>query len=120
MDGPTNAAAIPETTDEHRELVTQRIRFISDVIPGIRDERRSPEKSPGDRGQEEFHVGDWVWLRETKYDGIELCPVFAPRWTGPFQVWEVWGKGAYRLRSDPKYSGKKMTSILRNPVNGKD
>jgi len=38
MDGPTNAAAIPETTDEHRELVTQRIRFTSDVIPGIRDD----------------------------------------------------------------------------------
>jgi transposase InsO family protein len=118
MDGPAKAAAIPNTTDEHRELVAQRIRFISDVIPGIREERRTPEQFPGNAGQGEFHVGDWVWLRETKYDGAELCPVFAPRWTGPFQVWEVWDKGAYRLRSDPRYSGKKTASILRNPVNG--
>ena len=116
MDGPANTATAPDTTEEHRELIAQRIRFISDIIPGIRDERRTPEKSPGNPPGE-FHVGDWVWLRETKYDGAELCPVFAPRWTGPFQVWEVWDKGAYRLRSDPKYSGKKTTSILRNPVN---
>jgi hypothetical protein len=73
---------------------------------------KSPETSPG-----EFHVGDWVWLRETKYDGAELCPVFAPRWTGLFQIWEVWDKSTYRLRSDPRYSGKKTISILRNPVN---
>ena len=119
IDGPANTAAIPNTTDEHRELVARRIRFISDVIPGIRDERRTPERSPSNHpGREEFHVGYWIWLCETKYDGAELCPVFAPRWTGPFQVWEVWDKGAYRLRLDPKYSGKKTTSTLRNPVNG--
>jgi len=118
MDGPTGAGAIPKTSDEHRELVAQRIRFISDVIPGIRDERRTPGKSPEGAGRGDFHVGDWVWLRKTKYDGAELYPVFAPRWTGPFQVWEVWDKGAYRLLSDPKYSGKKTASILRNPVNG--
>jgi transposase InsO family protein len=115
IDGPTDDNVIPETSDEHRELVAQRIRFISDVIPGIRDERRTSETRPN--ADAEFHVGDLVWLRETKYDGKELCPVFAPRWTGPFQVWEVWDKGAYRLRSLPKYSGKQKPTILRNPVN---
>ena len=116
IDDPAKGNITPDTSEEHRELVAQRVWFFPDIIPGIRDERRTSEVHPGTDA--EYHVGDWVWLRETKYDGKELCPVFAPRWTGPFQVWEVWDKGAYRLRSDPRYSGKKTASIPRNPVNG--
>ena len=108
---------IPDSTDLHRELIARRIWFISDMIPGLRDEKREPGKAPTDI-PEGFHVGDWVWLRETRYDNKELCPVFAPRWTGPFQVWEVWDKGVYRIRSDPKFTGKKTPGLLRNPING--
>lgn len=111
------SVTIPETLEEHRELVSQRIRFISDIIPGIRDEKKTLSGGPVGAASE-YHVGDMVWLWETKYDGKDLCPVFAPRWTGPFQVWEIWDKGAYRIRSVPRFSGKKTAGLLRNPVNG--
>jgi len=45
-----------------------------------------------------------------------FSPVFAPRWTGPYQVWQVWDKGSYRLRPHPRFSGKKTPGQLRNPV----
>ena len=117
IDDPANTTAIPNTTDKHKKLVAPQIQFISNVIPGIQDERCMQQRSPSNLDREKFHFGDWTWLHETKYYGIELCPVFALRWMSPFQVWEVWNKGAYRLQSDPKYVGKKTMVILRNPVN---
>ena len=101
LDVGDDSTVIPDSTELHRELVARRLRFISDMIPGLRAEKCEPAKVP-DTDADGFHVGDWVWLRETKYDGKELCPAFAPRWTGPFQVWEAWDKGVYRIRSDPK------------------
>jgi len=59
-----------------------------------------------------------VQLRDTKYDVKGLSPVFAPRWTGPYDVWQVWDKGSHRLHSRPPLSGKKTPGLLRKPVNG--
>jgi hypothetical protein len=108
--------AAPEDMEKWKELIALRLRTVSEIIPGIREARKdySAPLPPADG----YHIGDWVWLRDTKYDVKGLSPVFAPRWTGPYQVWQVWDKGSYRLRSHPRFSGKKSPGLLRNPVNG--
>ena len=117
FDKPTKNIGIPIPTDEvsHHELITQRVRLLTDIIPGLREACIPSKKDP--KLPEQFGIGDWVWLRDTKFD-VGSNPVFAPRWSGPFQVWEVWDNNVYRVRSHPKYSGKKTPGLLRNPING--
>jgi len=77
LDVGDDSTVIPDSTELHRELVARRLRFISDMIPGLRAEKCEPAKVP-DTDADGFHVGDWVWLRETKYDGKELRPALGP------------------------------------------
>ncbi|KAF8432182.1 hypothetical protein BGX38DRAFT_261913 [Terfezia claveryi] len=66
---------------------------------------------------ERFELGQRVWKRESQYDAKGFVPVFAPRWTGPFEVHSVFEKNAYKLRTVPEVTGKRI-GYLRNPVNG--
>lgn len=54
---------------------------------------------------------------ESKYDGKDSAPVFAPRWSGPFIIHAVWDRNVYKLRTDPMVTGK-QTGFIRHPVNG--
>ena len=111
MDRPSDT--IPDTDDTHKELVLQRLKWVIDAVPGLH-ELQAPRSTPAPPNA--FQLGQKVWKRESKYDGKGFVPVFAPRWTGPFAIHSVYGKGAYKLRTIPE-NGKRV-GYLRNPVNG--
>lgn len=65
----------------------------------------------------QFRVGQKVWKREPKYDGKgSFVPVFAPRWTGPYEIHSIYDKNVYKLRTIP--GGSKNMGYLKNPING--
>lgn len=110
MDPPMPSA--PRTDDSHREMVLQRLQWVVDAVPGLR-ELQGPAASP--QLPYTYQLGQKVWKRESKYDGKGFVPVFAPRWTGPFVIHSVYDKGAYKLRTVP--GDGKRAGYLRNPVN---
>lgn len=46
-----------------------------------------------------------------------MAPVFAARWQDPFIVFQVIGNNAYKVRTDPRVTGKR-TGYIKNTVNG--
>jgi len=46
LDVGDDSTVIPDSTELHRELVARRLRFISDMIPGLRAEKCEPAKVP--------------------------------------------------------------------------
>jgi len=105
---------VPEDSEKWGELIALRLRTVSEVVPGIHEARKdySPPLPPAD----DYHIGDWVWLRDTKYDVKGLCPVFTPRWTGLYQVWQISDKGSYRLRSHPRFPARRHRVFCATPL----
>ncbi|KAF8456151.1 hypothetical protein BGX38DRAFT_1139896 [Terfezia claveryi] len=106
-------APIPETDEDHMALVTKRLQHLYDAIPCLREVK----EAKGPKAHVQYQLGDKVWKRESKYDTKGFTPVFAPRWTGPFVIHAVWDKNAYKLRTDPLITGKKV-GYLKNAING--
>lgn len=104
----------PKTDNEHKSVVSRRIRWLTEGIPSLRELKAEN----GDIGQfKGFELGQRVWKRESKYDGKGYAPVFAPRRTGPFVIHSVWDKNVYKLRTDPVVTGKRV-GYLNNSING--
>jgi hypothetical protein len=68
--------AAPKYVEKWKEMIVLRLRTVSEIIPGIPAARKdySAPLLPADG----YHIGDWVWLRNTKYDVKGLSPVFTP------------------------------------------
>lgn len=105
---------IPITDEEHKKMISNRLSWMCDVIPGM---RQIKEEKNVVKEHISFALGQKVWLRESKFDEKGFAPVFAPRWSGPFVIHSVWDKNVYKLRTDPSVTGKKV-GYIKNPVNG--
>lgn len=55
------------------------------------------------RREEEFQVGDLVWISARNLPPQNSCSKFEPRFRGPFRVTEKIGKVAYRVALPPSY-----------------
>jgi hypothetical protein len=112
MNMPFDSAdrAAPKDMENRKDMIALRLRTTSEIIPGIRE--ASKDDSAPLPPVDGYHIGEWVWLRDARYDVEGLAPVFAPRWTGLYQVWQVWDKGSYRLRSHPRFPGKEPPRLL--------
>lgn len=116
FDKTPNAIEIPSTDDEHRDLVARRLRYMTDNIPGLRRDKDKTRNMPH-TPPPVYKMGQYVWLRNTKYDVHGIVPIFSERWIGPYTVAGVLPKNTYRLRTIPEIS-RKRTMLLAQPVNG--
>lgn len=64
---------IPNTEEEHWELVARRLRALPNMVPGFREAR---EDNKDVKTHTSFSVGDLVWVRNSKND--MMAPVFSP------------------------------------------
>lgn len=110
---PRAPSDTPVTNEQHRELVATRLRALIDLVPSLRDRQKIQKQAP--KTLLYFNVGDRVWARDSKIE--QHAPVFAPRWKGPFIMVVSMDKNVYRIRTDPKVTGKK-TGIVANSING--
>jgi hypothetical protein len=69
----------PKNQGKYKELISLRLRTLSEIIPGIREATKdySSPLPPGGG----YVIGDCASLRDTKYDVKGLAPVFALRGT---------------------------------------
>ncbi|KAF3927492.1 Protease [Arthrobotrys entomopaga] len=105
----------PTTDEEHKELVAERLRFLSDRLPGLRQDRDLTNTPVGKHIQ--FKMGDLVWLRNSKFEKGGIIPVFTPRYLGPYEIADVGLRNSYRLRTITSVTGKR-SKLTANMVNG--
>jgi hypothetical protein len=68
---------------------------------------QSRQKSYGDQRRKplQFQVGDFVYLRVSPTKGVQRFGIkgkLAPRYVGPFEILEICGPVAYRIRLPPQ------------------
>jgi len=112
----------PEEVKEDEEFENQVLRRTFELIDTLepdlemakknieRSQQRQEERQPAAKSAQQFKVGDLVLkFKHTKEGGSK----FQPKWVGPYTVYQVYGNGAYKLRT---IDGR----ILKSSTNGND
>ncbi|GJZ84047.1 hypothetical protein Tco_0649220 [Tanacetum coccineum] len=98
---------VQETTDKV-VLIKEKLKAGRDRQKSCADNRRKPL---------EFEVGDRVMLKVSPWEGVILFGEkgkLAPRYVGPFEILEIIGPVAYRLRLPEELSGVQDTFHVSN------
>jgi hypothetical protein len=114
---PTELAEIEEAEFE-KQVLRRTFDLIDKLEPSLqaakryieRSQQLQEERQPAASTAQQFQVGDLVLkFKHAKEKGSK----FQPKWTGPYTVYQVYGNGAYKLRT---MDGR----VLKSSTNGND